>query len=111
MLAASFRRTVVLVLLIAILATRSVSAAGLQGGGAWPAQATADLLDRVLSFLRLHVMEGCKLDPDGRCYAGTTQPPHTKEGCKLDPNGRCYASTAQPPYTACKLDPNGFCVP
>jgi hypothetical protein len=111
MLTASLRRTVVLVSLIAVLATSGVSAAGPQIAGARPVLITAELLDRVLSFLRPHLKEGCHLDPDGRCHTNMAQPPHTKEGCKLDPNGRCYASMAQPPYSGCKLDPNGFCVP
>lgn len=89
MLTASFRRTAVLVSLIAVLATPLASAAVLQNGGAKPVLATVELLDRVLSFLRPHLKEGCHLDPDGRCHTSTAQPPHIKEGCHLDPNGRC----------------------
>ena len=113
MLIASLRRTAVLVSLIAVLATSHVSATGLQNGGARPMLATTELLDRVLSFLRPHLKEGCHLDPDGLCYTNSVQPPHTKAGCKLDPNGLCYTSVTQPPHTkaGCHLDPNGFCLP
>jgi hypothetical protein len=111
MLTASLRRTVVLVPLIAVLATSGVSAVGPQTAGARPVLSTAELLDRILSFLRPHIKEGCKLDPNGRCHASTTQPPHTKEGCKIDPDGRCHVSTAQPPFSGCKIDPDGSCIP
>ena len=89
MLTPSFRRTAFLVSLIAALAASGVSATGFQKAGPRPVLATAELLDRVLSFLRPHLKAGCHLDPNGRCYISTAQPPHTKEGCHLDPNGRC----------------------
>ncbi len=89
MLTASLRRTAVLFSLIAVLATTCVSAAGLQNAGPRPLMASAELLDRVLSFLRPHLKEGCHIDPDGRCHTSTAQPPHTKAGCHLDPDGRC----------------------
>jgi hypothetical protein len=111
MITASLRRTAFLVSLIAVLATSGVSATGFQQGGARPVLTTAELLDRVLSFLRPLLKEGCKLDPDGRCHTSMVQPPHTKAGCKLDPDGLCYAGMAKPPYEGCKLDPNGFCLP
>jgi hypothetical protein len=104
MLTAPFRRTAVLVLLTAVLATPSVSA---QTGSVRP----TDLLDRVLSFLRPYLKEGCKIDPDGHCYTSVAKPPYTKEGCKIDPNGSCYTSMTQPPYAGCKIDPNGRCLP
>jgi hypothetical protein len=110
MLTVSFRRTVILFSLTAVLSTSWISA---QTGSVRPAQviakASASLLDRVLSFLRPYLKEGCKLDPDGRCY--TSQVPDTKAGCKLDPNGRCYTGMAQPPYAGCNIDPNGRCLP
>lgn len=90
----SLRRTAFLVSLIAVLATPCASAAG----GVRPVQvesASPGLLDRVLSLFRIagnrapHPKEGCKLDPDGRCYIGVTQPPSTKSGCKIDPDGYC----------------------
>ena len=112
MLTASVRRTLVLVPLIAVLATPGVSAAGPQTVGARPVLSTAELLDRVLSFLRPHLKEGCKIDPDGRCYLSAAQPLQTKEGCHIDPNGRCRTSTAQPPPTkaGCHIDPDGRCL-
>jgi hypothetical protein len=91
MLTVSFRRTAVLVSLVAVLATPWASAAGPGAGGIRPAHvvesASPDLLDLVLSLFRLKA--GCHLDPNGRCYASAAQPSHTKAGCKLDPNGRC----------------------
>src|SRR5262249_6181530 len=101
--AASFRRMALLALLIAILATPRVSAAGLRPGSlGW--------LDRVLSVLRLDPKEGCKIDPNGRCLAEAAQPSHTKAGCHLDPNGLCYTSAETLQIDAgCHLDPDGRC--
>ena len=87
MLTASFRRTAVLFSLIAVLATSGVSATGLQHTGARPVLTTAELLDRVLNFLRPHLKEGCHLDLNGRC--SMPPPPHKEIGCHLDPNGAC----------------------
>jgi hypothetical protein len=89
MLTASLRRTAVLASLIVVLATSSVSAAGLQNAATRPVLTTTELLDRVLSFLLPHLKEGCHLDPDGRCHLSAAQPPYTKAGCHIDPDGRC----------------------
>jgi hypothetical protein len=110
MLTASFRRTAILFAMIAVLVTPWVSA---QTRRVRPVQIIAtppaNLLDLVLGFLRPYLKEGCKVDPDGRCYASQT--PDTKAGCKIDPNGGCYTGLTQPPYAGCKVDPDGRCLP
>ena len=76
MLTASFRRTVVLIFLVTVLAAPTS-----------PQNDSPGLLNRVLSFLQFK--PGCVLDPNGRCINKTTRPPHTKAGCIIDPDGRC----------------------
>jgi len=54
------------------------------------------------------------MDPDGRCKTAATQPaPNTDTGCRMDPDGRCIAGTAQAPApntdTGCMMDPDGRC--
>ena len=95
MLTPSFRRTILLLLLAAVLATPWASAAGPRAAESPSAQAVEsaplDLLGRVWSFLRnAWSKEGCHIDPSGLCSTGTSQPPpQTKEGCNIDPSGQC----------------------
>jgi hypothetical protein len=99
MFTASFRRTAVLVSLVAVLATPWSFASAPQTRDVRPAKvvepASPDLLNLVLSFFRTSrnktpfLKEGCKLDPDGRCHTSAVQSPQTWEGCKADPNGHC----------------------
>lgn len=100
MLSDAFRRTAVLVSLVAVLTTPYVSAAGSGIGGVRPAQvesASPGFLDLALSFFQfagsgpLYLKTGCKLDTDGRCHTAVARPPYTKTGCKLDPNGHCLS--------------------
>jgi hypothetical protein len=94
MLTATFRRTLVLLLLAAVLAAPWASAAGLRSESSRPAKAVEsiswDLLDGVWSFLRsVWETEGCHIDPSGTCDSGTPTPPQTKGGCHIDPDGVC----------------------
>ncbi len=95
MLTASRRRTTILLLLAAILAAPLISSAAPRTEDPQPVIAAApdslDLLDRAWSFLRkVWSKEGCHIDPNGLCSAGTDQSPaQTKEGCDIDPLGRC----------------------
>jgi hypothetical protein len=94
-----FRRTTILLLLIALFATPLVSAAGPRAAeSARPVQALEpgqiDLLNRLWNTLRgLWSKEGCHIDPDGRCLTSPSpQPPPTfttDTGCHIDPDGRC----------------------
>jgi hypothetical protein len=88
MLSASFRRKVILFLLLAIVAGPWASAAGLRSDDVRPAKAAApasDLFSRLWSFLTSVWSDtGCMIDPDGHCIA-----PRTDEGCHIDPDGRC----------------------
>jgi hypothetical protein len=98
MMTKSFRRTTILLLLVAVFATPSVWAAGPRAAESGrPAQALEptglDLLNQLWSILRsLWSEEGCQIDPDGRCVSRPTQPPaptvQTGEGCNIDPSGR-----------------------
>lgn len=101
MLAASFRRKTLLLLLVTALVTPwAASAAGPQADNPRPVHAveqTVPIFGRLWSFV---AKIGCHLDPNGRCT------PQAKEGCKLDPWGRCTPQAK----IGCKLDPWGRCL-
>jgi len=117
---ASLRRKTVVFLLIAVFAVPLASTAGPRNESSGPATAVAlsplELLGHLWSFLRgAWNKEGCRIDPDGQCTTGASQPPvQTKEGCHIDPDGRCATGTSQPPVqtkTGCEIDPSGRCIP
>jgi hypothetical protein len=98
MMTRSFRRTTILLLLIAVLATPCVWAAGPRAAeSARPAQALAparvDLFNQLWSTLRsLWSKTGCHIDPSGLCPVPPPPPTiQTDEGCHIDPNGRCLS--------------------
>ena len=125
MMTRSFRRTTILLLLVAAFATPLVCAAGPRAGDSpRPMQALAparvDLFNQIWSsLLSLWSKTGCNIDPNGLCIASPVSPPlpttQTDTGCNIDPSGRCSASAApQPPPTiqtdeGCNIDPNGRC--
>jgi hypothetical protein len=89
---ASFRRNVLLLFLLAVLAAPWASAAG-RLDDARPVEAAAsplDVLDSFWTFLKSAWREtGCMIDPDGRCEPAPQ--PQGDTGCMIDPNGRCGA--------------------
>jgi hypothetical protein len=99
MMTRTFRRTTILLLLVAVCATPWVWAAGPRAAeSVRPAQALAparvDLFNQLWNTLRsLWAKSGCNIDPNGRCVSSPVpQPPptiQTDEGCNIDPNGRC----------------------
>lgn len=101
MMPRSFRRTTILLLLVALFATPWVSGAGLRAAeSARPPQALEpgqiDLLNQLWNTLRSFWSEtGCGIDPSGRCVPShVPQPPptlQTDEGCGIDPSGRCHS--------------------
>lgn len=102
MLTASFRRKILLLLLVTALTTPwTVSAAGPQAESPRSVHAveeTSPIFERIWSFV---AKIGCHLDPWGRCT------PQTKAGCHLDPWGRCTPQAKE----GCHLDPWGRCTP
>jgi len=95
MLTASFRRKTILLLLAAILAVPTASAAAPRIEVPTPDRSThsapLELLGRALSFLRsAWSKEGCDINPNGHCTKGTPQPPPTKTGCDINPFGQCH---------------------
>ncbi|HZF08289.1 MAG TPA: hypothetical protein VFE33_05820 [Thermoanaerobaculia bacterium] len=73
------RRTLLVLLLAALLTASSALAAG-------PTPAAPSLLARAWSLLAsLWGEEGCHLDPSGRCVTA----PKIDTGCNVDPDGRC----------------------
>lgn len=95
MLTASFRRTTILLLLVAVLAAPWASAAAprieIPEQEKAVQTAPSEFFGRLWSFLwNLRSKEGCRIDPNGRCVIGPAQPPaQTKSGCHIDPFGRC----------------------
>lgn len=89
---ASFRHSVFLFILLAVLAAPLASAAASPGAD-HPLEAAAsplDLFDRLWSFLRSAWAEsGCRIDPGVRCAPAPQ--PQADEGCRIDPNGGCGA--------------------
>lgn len=91
---ASFRRTTLLLLLVAVLASPWPSAAGPRAEEPRPARAAEpaamDFFDRVWSFLEsMWSKSGCDVNPNSVCDTDTAQPPQAKEGCHINPNGGC----------------------
>jgi hypothetical protein len=93
MLTATFRRTLVLLLLAAILATPWALAAGPRNEHRPRAAESIswDLLDGVWGFLQnVWSKTGCSVNPDGLCGSGTPTPPvQIKSSCHIDPFGQC----------------------
>jgi hypothetical protein len=86
--AASFRRTLALLLLVFVFAVPWASAAGLRAESP-----PLDSLGLLWSyFTNLWSKEGCRIDPNGRCAARYSAPVPTDQmdtGCRIDPDGRC----------------------
>lgn len=89
MLTASFRRKTLLILLVAVLLTPVLSAAGPQTHFLRSENTVApDFFSRIWSFLqKLQAKAGCEIDPSG-CISQNPRP-QPKEGCHIDPSGRC----------------------
>lgn len=90
MLTASFRRKILLILLITVLAAQALSAAGPQTEYSVksPEEAIVDYFSRFWGFFhKVQNKEGCRIDPNG-CTSQNPRP-QTKEGCNIDPDGRC----------------------
>jgi len=112
MLNVPFRRKIVLLVLVAVLATPWASAAISQPENprvqAVERAALGDLVSRLWSFLRsVGGKAGCEIDPNGRCMP-TSPPPQDKEGCHIDPDGRCISEPT--PKIGCNIDPDGRCI-
>lgn len=93
------RRTVLLLLVAALLALPGVaSAAGPQS----PRSLQSSVLDLWSHLWSFFTKEGCGLDPGGRCL-----PP--KEGCTIDPSGAKEGCIIDPDGAkgGCVIDPNG----
>jgi hypothetical protein len=102
------RKTLPLLFAVALAAAAWPVAASPQKQRATQAAAPSPLgfVGRSWAFLQsLWSAEGCRLDPNGRCFTGTDT------GCRIDPNGVC--STGSLPRadtdTGCRLDPDGRC--
>jgi hypothetical protein len=101
MMPRSFRRTPILLLLIAVFATPWVRAAGPRPAkSARPVQALEpapfDLLHQLWNTLWSFRSEtGCNIDPSGRCLTNPSPQPlptlQNDSGCNIDPNGRCHS--------------------
>lgn len=90
MLTASFRRKILLILLVTVLAAPALSATGPQPKySVRPVEGPVlEFLSRFWSFLhKVQTKEGCGIDPDG-CTLQNPRP-QTREGCRIDPDGRC----------------------
>jgi hypothetical protein len=90
MLSASCRRTTILLLLFAILATPWPSVALPRSASAEPVPSVGlpSLVDGFWRFVRIVWSKtGCHLDPNGVCAPAPQPTP--KEGCHIDPDGRC----------------------
>lgn len=91
----SVRRTILFLLLAAVLAASSPSSAvGAQRESIQSAhveeRAVPEFFERIWSFLRgMEGKDGCRIDPFGRCTPTQSPEPRRKEGCNIDPNGRC----------------------
>lgn len=90
---ASVCRKILLILLVTVLVTPWVSAAGPQPVSPRSAQAVEpaplELFNRLWNFLRgTGSKAGCGIDTNGRCYSQQPRP-LTKEGCGIDTNGHC----------------------
>jgi hypothetical protein len=117
MASASFRRKTLLLLLLVALATAPwASAAAQSRPAAISASAPFDLFSAGWRFLTsLWSKEGCRIDPDGRCMPQAAQPlpvPRTGEGCRIDPNGACLprpANSVPTTDSGCHIDPSGLC--
>jgi hypothetical protein len=101
MLTRSFRRTTILLFLVAAFATPWVCAAGPRAAeSARPAQALEpahfDLFNQLWNTLwSLWSETGCGIDPRGRCQPGSVPKPpaatQSDTGCGIDPDGRCHS--------------------
>ena len=86
--AASFRRTLALLLLVFIFVVPWTSAAELRAESP-----PLDFLGRLWSYITSFWSEtGCYIDPSGRCGSRSSVPAPTDQldsGCMIDPDGRC----------------------
>jgi hypothetical protein len=106
------RKTILLLVLVALVTTPWASAASPKPASPRWMQAVEDvpLLGNFWSFLRsAWDKEGCNIDPNGRCIKETTQDP--KIGCNIDPNGHCIQEPTPNPQIGCGIDPWGHCIP
>jgi hypothetical protein len=104
-------RTVVLLVLCAVLVSPLASAAAPRPGHGPAARIAAQGVVDVFGWLKNAVVAlwskaGCELDPFGRCMEAPT-----KAGCRADPFGRCVDGLATAPTSenGCQLDPFGRC--
>lgn len=106
------RKTAVLLLVGALFAVPTVSAAGARPA---PPSESKPSLRVALTFLETMgtllmgawSKEGCAIDPLGHCIASA---PKSDEGCAIDPAGSCADSTTESDI-GCSIDPLGQCAP
>ncbi|HSS49164.1 MAG TPA: hypothetical protein VLX28_09465 [Thermoanaerobaculia bacterium] len=73
------------------------------------------LLSWLMSWLTgVWEKNGCMIDPDGRCLAGTGAAPAPpaggqNNGCGIDPDGRCNPPALPAADNGCMIDPSGRC--
>lgn len=105
----TFVRTVVLLVLCAVLVSPLASAAAPRPGHGPAARIGAQGVVDVVGWFKNAVVAlwskaGCEVDPFGRCV----DTPATKNGCQADPFGRCV--DAPTTKNGCGADPFGRCV-
>ena len=108
------RKISALCLALVLCASWSLAAAARQGSmpmrAGSPAASWSALTHFWRSLTSLWAEAGCSLDPDGRCFTGSSQL-NTDNGCSADPNGRCITVSSQPKTDAgCTADPDGRCL-
>jgi hypothetical protein len=106
-------RTVVLLVLCAVLVSPLASAAAPRPGHGPAARIAAQGVVDVFGWFQNAVVAlwskaGCRLDPFGRCVDGLTTAPTSENGCGADPFGRCVDAPAT--KNGCQADPFGRCV-
>lgn len=101
------RFTILLLLALAFMAPWHAAAEAADGPAASPGWQPWELAEQLWNaFLGLWSDNGCLIDPNGACGAGS----QAESGCTVDPDGRCAGG----PVTAaaesgCTVDPNGRC--
>jgi hypothetical protein len=101
-----------LVLLVLTVPTARALEPGSSRTGEAAGFSMIDLFGRAWEGLvSLWMENGCIIDPNGGCAAGSADAPRTDNGCGIDPNGGCATATAYAPQVdnGCIIDPDGRC--
>ena len=96
-----FRRLAAIVLVLTLTSSWALAQPRHEGGVQWEPAARAGALEAVFSRLlgwltAVWTKEGCGLDPNGACTAGSAAPPtspNVDAGCGLDLNGVCASGS------------------